>query len=116
MTEIPYYSSWWQAWAERKSQGEVTMSETSETIEFCCPNCGRNDQISENVAVLAEYIGRFNKDGIHCMDDGQVAIIGDSVDDVDVFYFCYDCGRRFDEPITIEEFNSQSKEENTDGE
>ena len=113
MTDIPFYSFWWQCWVESKSQGEKEMPET---IEYVCPNCGRNDQISENAGVLVEYIGKFNEYGEHAMDEGQEAILGDSVDFVDVFYFCYDCGKRFDEPITVEEFNEQCKEENTDGE
>lgn len=113
MIDIPFYRDWWNSWVQRKIEGDDPMPETS---EFCCPHCGRNEQISENVAVLAEYIGKFNKDGIHFMDDGQEAILGDSVDDIDIFYYCYSCGERFEEPITVEEFNSESKEENIDGE
>ena len=86
----------------------------TETIEYVCPNCGRNDEISENVGVLAEYVGRFNKDGMHEMDDGQVVIIRDNIDEIDTFYFCYNCGQRFDEPITIEEFNSTLEEGTND--
>lgn len=107
----PYYGLYWELWVKRKINGEGVMPEK---INYVCPECGCNDEISENVPIWVEYVGKFTEYGDHKMDTDEEAILGNSLDNYDPYYHCYSCGERFNNPITIEEFKTKQKEESND--
>jgi hypothetical protein len=78
-------------------------------MEWVCPKCGTNEEISEINLTWVEYRGKFNNEGLIEMFPDETPLLKDNPDDPQVHYVCGPCGELFYDPITKEDYEKGEK-------
>ena len=74
---------------------------------YACPHCHKNERIALFVATWVREIGKFENIGadtpyLEPESDPESTTIGDPVDSLDLYYLCYSCNQKFNEPALLE--------------
>ena len=82
-----------------------------DTIEYVCPECGSNDDITEVSLAHVHYRGQFDDQGLVQMFDTETPMIGENPNDPETYYICGDCQNEFQNPLTKEDYDNVHKDE-----